>query len=274
MLKTLSHFRLPVALLGLGLTAGCAPRYDDLKAFVQGHEKQVAAVEYRLEPPDVVAIASPTAPEIDGDVQQIRSDGKISLRLIGEIQAAHLTPRELADKIEEALSRYYNSPSVSVRVVSYESKKIFVFGQVTRPGALPFTGRDTLLDVLAEAQLAPGAWGAMVKVIRPAASPDERYEVVVNVDEIMQSGDLRGNFLLQEGDIVYVPQTPFVWAGLKIQEVLFPFSAAANAYSMPTTFIAATEYYRNRDSGRSYIRLSPGGLPTAGFSGGIPGAGY
>jgi polysaccharide export outer membrane protein len=270
MLNIFSHFRMLAVVNGIALlTAGCAPKYADLKTFVQGHEKQVAAVEYRLEPPDVIAIASPTAPEVDGDVQQIRSDGKISLKLIGEMQAAHLTPRELASKIEEALSRYYHSPSVSVRVMSFESKKIYVFGQVGRSGALPFTGRDTVLDVLAETQLTPAAWGAMVKVIRPSASPDERHEIVVNVVEMMQSGDLRANFLLQEGDIVFVPPTPFAWAGAVIQEVMFPVTAAANAYSTPASFIAATEYYRNRDSGRSYIRLSPGSLP-----GGIPGIGY
>jgi hypothetical protein len=82
--------------------------------------------------------------------------------------------------------------------------------------------------------------------------------VVVDVDRMMQSGDLQANFLLQEGDIIYVPPTPLAFAGFAIQEVLFPFSSAAELYSTPASFIAATEYYKNRESGRSYIRLSPG----------------
>ncbi len=131
------------------LLAGCAPKYADLKSFVQGHEGQVASFEYVIQPPDVIALSSPTAAELDGEVQQVRSDGKISLKLLGEVEAAGLSPRDLGSKIEELLSRYYVSPSVNVRVVAFESQKLYVFGQVTRPGTLPFTGRDTVLGCVA-----------------------------------------------------------------------------------------------------------------------------
>jgi len=213
---------------------GCASnennKYADLKNFVQAHRQDVAAVEYRLEPPDVVAISSPTAPEVDGEVQQIRSDGKISLRLLGEVKAAGLTPRELAAKLEELLSRYYVNPKVNVQVAAYLSKNVYVFGQVQMGGALPFTGRDTVLDVLAKAKPTFLAWGAQVKVIRPSPSENDRSEVVVNVDEMMQTGDLRNNFLLKEGDIVYVPPTPLAWLGLRVRELLFPFQPMMDTY--------------------------------------------
>lgn len=248
---------LALAVIAAIAFTGCAPRYENLKGFLQGDQRELAAGTYRLQPPDVVGISSPTAPELDGDVQPIRSDGKLTLRLIGEVQAAGLTPRELAARIEESLAHYYETPSVSVRVVSFESQKIYVFGMVTRTGALPFTGRDTVLDVLAQAQPNRAAWGAMVKVIRPSADPEGRKELVVDVDRIMQTGDTRDNFLLQEGDIVYVPPTPLAWAGLALQEVLFPFSSAASAYSTPATFIAATDYYQDRSTGQTYLRLSP-----------------
>jgi polysaccharide export outer membrane protein len=185
---------------------GCASndnKYADLKNFVQAHRENVAAVAYRLEPPDVVAISSPTAPEVDGEAQQIRSDGKISLRLLGEVKAAGLTPRELAAKLEELLSRYYVDPKVNVQVAAYLSKNVYVFGQVQRGGGLPFTGRDTVLDVLAKTGPTFLAWGAKVKVIRPSASEEDRSELVINVDEMMQTGDMQNNFLLKEGDIVY-----------------------------------------------------------------------
>ncbi len=211
---------------------GCSDekKYADLKNFVQAHRDDVAAVEYRLEPPDVVEVSSPTAPEVDGEVQQIRSDGKISLRLLGEVKAAGLTPRELAARLEEMLSRYYVDPKVNVQVAAYMSKKVYVFGQVHAGGALPFTGRDTVLDVLAETGPTFLAWGSQVKVIRPSAAEDERSEVVVNVDDIMQSGNLQDNFLLKEGDIVYVPPTPLGWVGLRVRELLYPFQPIMQAY--------------------------------------------
>lgn len=244
---------------------GCAPKYQDLKAFVQAHEPEVAATEYRLQPPDVIAISSPTAPEVDGEIQQLRSDGKLSLKLLGEVHGANMTPRELASKLEELLGRYYVSPSVSVRVVSFESKKIYVFGQVSRPGTLPFTGRDSVLDVLAQAQPDPAAWGSQVKVIRPSATPKERREIVVDIDRMMQTGDLRENVLLQEGDIVYIPPSPLACVSLGMVRWLFPFQQAATAYSLPANFIGANEYYKNHDSGQTYIRLSPGSSAGPGY---------
>lgn len=219
-----------VACLGL---AGCAQKYQDLKVFNQAHRQDVAASHYRLEPPDVIQIESPTAAEIDQETQRIRSDGKVTLRLLGEIQVSGLTPQELAAKLEDLLSRYYESPEVTVRVIAFESKNVYVFGQVGARGAHPFTGRDTLLDMIATAQPNFLAWGAQVKVIRPSPNPDERHEITVNVDKMLETGDLTDNFLLQEGDIVFVPPTPLGYVGLRLQELLFPISPALATYNTP-----------------------------------------
>jgi len=242
-----SRDRLPNAwttvFASLVLATGCAPKYEDLKAFLQAHENDVAAADYRIEPPDIISIHSPTAPEIDNAVQRIRSDGKISLKLLGEVKVSGLTPREAAAKIEELLARYYVSPTVIVRVASYESKKVYAFGQVGGKGARPFTGRNTVLDVLSDAQPNFIAWNEQVKVIRPSAAPGERHTMTVDVNKMMQTGDLTSNFLLQEGDIVYVPPTPLGQLGLWINQLLFPFSPLLNAYEEPYRFKNSTEYY-------------------------------
>jgi polysaccharide export outer membrane protein len=241
---------------------GCANEYNNLRVFHAAHEEQVTGTEYRLEPPDVVTIHSPTAGELDNDTQPLRSDGKITLRLLGDVEAAGLTPTELAHKLEQQLSKYYVSPTVSVRVAAFESKKIYVFGHVGRTGAMPFTGRDTLLDVISRAQAIRGSWTSNVKVIRPSPVDDDRHAITVDLDRIMQAGNTKSNFLLQEGDIVYVPPTPAVWLGMQIQELLFPVRGAAELYSAPAQFIGATDYYQNRDTGRTYIQLgSTGDIP-------------
>lgn len=264
--RQITLIRYSTALIAV-LSPSCAPKYDDLKVFSRPDEQKVAATTYKLAPPDSIAISSPTAAELDGEVQPIRSDGKISLKLLGEVDVVGLTPTELAHKLEQQLARYYVNPTVSVRVVSFESKRLYVFGHVGRQGFMPFTGRDTVLDVLSQARPVRGAWTANVKVIRPSAIEKERHEITVDVDRIMQAGDLKSNFLLQEGDIVYVPPTPFVWAGMQMQEVLFPVREAASAYNIPAQFMGATDYYQNKDTGRTYIRLSPsGGIPLTGFA--------
>lgn len=225
-------------------SAGCSTKYEDLKVFSQAHLQDVAASNYRMAPPDVILIESPTAAEVDSEVQRIRSDGMIALRLVGEVQVSGLTPEELAVKLEDLLSRYYESPRVTVRVMSYESKSIYVFGQVMNRGAQPFTGRDTLMNAIAQAGPNFLAWGAQVRVIRPSPNPGERHEVTVNVDKILESGDTTKNFLLQEGDIVFVPPTPLGYVGLRIQELLFPISPALSTYNAPAQVMNTTDTLR------------------------------
>lgn len=253
--------RRSAALLILLLT-GCASRYDDLKVFLQEHEHDVTASDYRIEPPDVIGISSPTCPEVQGETQRVGADGKIVLNLLGEVKVSGLTPREVAAKLREHLAVYYVDPEVTVRVLGYESKKVFIFGEVTVPGPYPFTGRDSVLELLARARPLRTAWGAQVKVIRPGADEKDRHEIVVDLDQMMQNGNLQKNFLLEEGDILYVPPTPFAWAGYRLMDVLFPMSAASSVYSNPATFIAANEYYRNHDTGRSNFRFNTGVSPT------------
>lgn len=255
--------------LTLGLvaaTSGCANKYEDLKAFVQAHNHDVVASTYRIEPPDVVVISSPTAPEINGAIRRVGGDGKITLKLLGEIKISTLTPKETAAKLEHLLSRYYVDPEVQVEVARYASKKIYVFGQVNGVGPRPFTGRDTVMDILASAQPNLIAWGARVKVIRPSANPEEVHEIEVDVDEMMKSGDLRGNFLLQEGDIVYVPPTPLGWVGLRVQEVLFPISPLVNGYTYPANVYTASKAYDNLDE-RSYsgVAATTGAIGSVGW---------
>lgn len=228
----------------LGLVTGCAPKakYEDLKAFAQAHKHDVMVTSYRIEPPDVVRIASPVSPEVNG-VYKVGGDGKIMIKLLGSVKVATLTAQELAAKLERLLDTYYVDPKVEVSVVEFASKKIYVFGQVNGPGPKPFTGRDTLLNVLAENHPNFIAWGSQVKVIRPSPFPDEVHEIVVDVNKMMQTGDLRSNLLLQEGDVVYVPPTPLGWLGLRAQEVLFPLAPLMAGYTYPANVYGATRVY-------------------------------
>lgn len=242
----------PAALAALVwlMGTGCASsKYADLKAFVQAHDHgDVAASHYRIEPPDVISINSPTSPEIDGTIQTVGIDGKVSLKLLGEVKVSRLTPLEAASRMEDLLSRYYVDPKVQVRVAGARSKKVYVLGQVGTTGPMPYTGRDTVLDILSRATMTHIAWGTQVKVIRPNADPGERHEIVVDVDQIMKTGDTRANFLLQPGDIVYVPPTPLGWVGLRLRELLFPVSPALTTYRAPEDFMQTNDMYENRYS--------------------------
>ncbi|MEE8170052.1 MAG: polysaccharide biosynthesis/export family protein, partial [Phycisphaerae bacterium] len=229
----------------MSLAFGCADSSQEMRHFLRAHEHVVSGVEYRLAPPDAIFVSSAQAPEIDGEIQVIRPDGKISMRLLGEVKVSGLSTQEIAHKLESLLTRYYVRPQVSVRVAAYRSKHVYVFGQVSRKGALPYTGRDTLLHVVARAQPTFLAWKARTKVIRPGPEAGSRHEVIVDLDKLLTEGDTEKNFLLQEGDIVYVPPTPLAWVGLRIRELLFPVAPVAQAIIAPAAVKSAVDVYED-----------------------------
>ncbi len=242
-------------LAGVGIAAsGCGPNHEDLKVFLKAHEHKVSASEYRLTPPDVVMISAPGCPEVDGDTQLVRTDGMISLRLLGEVRVVGLTPSEIAAKLERLLKRYYHDPKVHVRVGGYNSKKYYVLGQVDGAGPRPYTGRDTLMEALAKAKPTFLAWRSQIKVIRPSADKRKKHVITVDLDDMVKKGDMRMNFLLQEGDIVYVPETPLAWVGLRIRELLYPVGPVMSAYTAPARALDAYDTYKYRDERTNYYR--------------------
>ena len=242
-----------LAILGMGAvvqavtSAGCAPKYDDVKAFVQAHNHDVVDATHRARPTDMVVIASATCPEVDNINTRINPDGTIMLRLLGPVKVSMLTEQEIAAKMEKLLTRYYVDPKVEVRLITPTSRCIYVFGQVTFNGPRPFTGNDTLLTVLANARPNLIAWGEMVRVVRPSANPDEVREISIDVTRMIEKGDLRNNLLLQEGDIVYVPPTPLGWVGLRLQELLYPTIPLLNAYAFPANANNTMRTYTDYD---------------------------
>ena len=216
-----------------------------------------SSIEYRVGIPDTIAVTAPQIPEIDGERQVIQPHGKISLRLLGEVHVDGMTVKEIAAKLTTLLKEYYENPKVQVRVAGYASKKIYVFGQVggsasgggasTSGGqAMPYTGRNTLLDTLADAGLNIIAWRSQIKVIRANPEKHKRHVINVDIDRMVEKGDTSMNLLLEPGDIVYVPPTPLGWVGLRVQEMMFPLSPIMNGYTMPATMMATHDVYDER----------------------------
>ena len=116
--------------------------------------------------------------------------------------------------------------------------------QVGGVGTYSFTGRDTLLKVLVKAGPNNIAWTSRVKVIRPSPLKANRREIVVDVKEMLDTGDTRMNILLEPGDIVYVPPTPLGWIGLKIRELLSPVDPVLRAVTTPAVFAEIDDVYK------------------------------
>lgn len=212
---------------------GCAPEHQEINAFIHDYEASVSGTEYVVQPPDVIEISAAQAPEIDGEVQEVGHDGKITLRLLGQVKVAGLTPVDIARKLESLLGQYYTNPAVNVRLAKKLSKRVYVFGQVDGPGPYKYSGRDTVLSLLAKARPTFLAWKSEIKVIHPSHEGENRHVLKIDADQMMQEGDLAMNVLLEEGDIIFVPPTPLAWVGLRLQEILFPLQPVANMVNQP-----------------------------------------
>jgi protein involved in polysaccharide export with SLBB domain len=242
------HLLLP--LMAVGMLSGCATRDEDMLRFLREHEHEVSAIEYRVGVPDAIAISAPRVEEIDGQERRIQPDGKVTLDLLGEVKIVGMTAKEIAAKLQVLLSRYYLDPKVSVRVVEYASKKYYVTGVTSRKGAVPYTGRDTLIDAVMGAGLNFMCWTSQIEVIRPAPNAHEPIVIRVDVDEMLDSGDWSKNILLEPDDVVHIPPTPLAWLGLRLQELLFPVQPVRDAYMTPADFMGNQRVYEEERYGQ------------------------
>jgi len=233
--------------------SGCSTKREDILHFLRENDHEVSAIEYRVGIPDELVISAPRIPEIDNDMHRVRPDGKIDLRLLGEVKIVGMTAKEIAAKLEVLLSRYYVDPKVAVRVTGYLSKKYYVYGLASGMGPRPYTGRDTLLDAVVNAGTSYLSWTSNVQVVRPAHGDVPVRTIHVDVDAMVKSGDWSKNILLEPNDTVYIPPTPLAWFGLKVREVLYPVNPAIQAYVTPAQIKSLEHAYDdNNHSSTSY----------------------
>jgi protein involved in polysaccharide export with SLBB domain len=145
---------------------GCGVDVERLRNFLQEPRSNVSGDEYRILPPDVLQINSIKVPDINNYKVQVRPDGKINLPLLGEITVAGNTSQEIEAVLKAKSREFYEEADATVQVAEFRSQKIYVFGQVARPGPVPWTGTDTVLDILAQTQPMPTAWPERIVVVR------------------------------------------------------------------------------------------------------------
>jgi polysaccharide export outer membrane protein len=243
----------------LATSAGCQSRHAHHVAFLRADEQIVSTGEYMVAPPDALLIHAPVAPEIDGTTEQVRPDGKIALRLLGEVEVAGLTTDQIAAKLRDLLARYYVEPEVVVDVHRYASQYYYVFGQVRRPGPKLYTGRDTLLHALSEAEPTFLAAKSLIRVVRPGTEDEASRVITIDLDKMVKDGRANDNILLQPGDVIEVPPTALAWVGLRVRELLYPIEPIVDTYNAPAETIHSTHvyeghYYDYRDDGRGRRR--------------------
>jgi polysaccharide biosynthesis/export protein len=134
----------------------------------------------------------------------VRPDGRISLPLLGDVDAAGLTPTELRDVLVVKFADFVAAPEVSVVITEVQSLRVSVIGEVPKPGRYDLKSRLTVLDMLAMAGgLSQLASRTRILILRP--SGDAMKRIPFNYNKAIQPGGEGDNIFLQPGDIIVVP---------------------------------------------------------------------
>jgi len=241
-----------VSLITISLTGCFSSHPADIEAYLMPHKVDVTSESYVLQPPDQIVVQCSEVPEIHGQAQLIRPDGKISFEDIGEIEAAGRTPEQLANILRGKVLELYKlegDKPVDIRIISYQSKRYYVLGQVARPGPQVYSGRDTVFSALALTQPTNLAWVNRIQIIRPSRDENVKAKIFeVNFDRMGAHGEQSKDVLLQEGDVIFVPPTILAAIAMKIEEFITPLGRAlSGAYMVEragTGGYSGTGYYR------------------------------
>jgi protein involved in polysaccharide export with SLBB domain len=186
---------------------------------------------YRIGAGDELEVKFFFAPELN-DRMMVRPDGKISIMFAQDIQAAGLTADELASDVRAVLAPHVKQLDLVVIIRSFASQRAYVGGEVTKPGAVPLSGNESLLQVLAIAGwTTPAGAEKIVVVRRDAAGAEKIYPV--NLAELESGVNMAQNISVQTGDMILVPPSDVVsadrWIDQNVRQLL-PFTMGAGAY--------------------------------------------
>jgi polysaccharide biosynthesis/export protein len=161
-----------------------------------------AGPEYIIGPEDNLHIAVWKETDLTATLP-VRPDGKISLPLLNDVQAAGLTPKQLADSITEKLRKYIADPRVTVVVTAINSKRIYLLGEVLHAGATPMLPNMTVLQALSSAGLNQFAKTKGIYVLRTENGKQQKLPVTYK--KLIRGEQIEQNYVLQPGDTIVVP---------------------------------------------------------------------
>jgi polysaccharide export outer membrane protein len=184
------------------LTAGAQSKSDDPhapSAIVDGVAAAVDPNKYRIGPEDILFIKVWREPDFTIPVA-VRPDGKITMPLIGEIQAAEQTPLQLTQNVAGLLAKYINNPDVTVFVTEVRSKKYYIDGEVNRPGFFPLVTPTTVLEALSRSEgFKDFANEKKIRILRAGKIHFFNFKEVTNGKHLEQ------NIPVENGDHIIVP---------------------------------------------------------------------
>ncbi|MFA5156311.1 MAG: polysaccharide biosynthesis/export family protein [Candidatus Omnitrophota bacterium] len=184
-------------------------------------------LRYTLGPDDIVEVSVMRHPEFSG-IYPINLEGKLQYKFVGDIDVNGLTKKQLEDKLKEVVSVYVINPEINVAVVEYKSKVIYVLGEVAKPGKY-YMRSETIpvREAVVQAGL-PTLAAAMRKcrIITPDNNGNMKTRAV-DLYAVLYGGNLKYNYDMRPGDVLYVPSTVMA----KIVRIINPVTATVSGMS-------------------------------------------
>ncbi len=203
MASTLRLSLLSAALLWTPFAAAQEPSAQKQDTSAKPTTSAPADTEYRIGPQDIIRIDVWKEPDISRTIP-VRPDGKVSLPLLNDVQAAGLTAMQLAGSLRESLSKYLTSPQVTVTVTEINSRRVYITGEVTHPGAFPLLPNMTVLQALSSAGgFTQFAKAKNIYVLRTENGKQVKHPF--NYKEVVKGNLAEQNILLQASDVIVVP---------------------------------------------------------------------
>ena len=212
----------------VAVLSGCGggQEFTDLRESIRIKKDEPQRLEvingrYQIDPPDVLRIVVRDNKDMDTEVM-VRPDGYITVPIVGDVYVAKQTPEKVATMLDEKFGQYIKDVKTNVTVIGFNSKKIYVWGEVGNPGPQPYTGDMTIVEAISQAgTITIRAQPKKVRLTR--ADPVKPKVFRVDLNEVTLRGVTDPNLQLLQDDIVYVPPNGFAKVGYAVDNVLFPF---------------------------------------------------
>lgn len=187
----------------LAQTTG-SPFSNQMKSAEPAHAaaESPSASDYVIGPDDTLHISVWKEPDLT-EILPVRPDGKISMPLLDDVQAAGLTPLQLKDSLTEKLKKYIADPRVNVVVTAMHSQRIFVTGEVNHSGPMTLLPGMTMLQALAEAGFNQFANLKNIYLLR--SENGKQVKVPFNYKQVVKGRNPEQNIALKPGDTIVVP---------------------------------------------------------------------
>ena len=216
----MKKFFIPFWILSIGLLFTSCSAAVKTQGVMNSQTGQAATNQiYQIQAGDALDIKFFYHPELNESVV-VRPDGRISLQFVHEVQASGLTPETLMENLQRKYESQIRRPEIAVIVRSFTAQKIYVDGEVAKPGLIPLTGQLTVLQSIASAGGFKDTARTNEIILIRRGTENRPASILVNMEKAIDGTDPSQDLTLLPADIVYVPKSPIANVNLWVDQYI------------------------------------------------------